>query len=225
MKDLEENSINIDAYHTRSQIVYDWLKMKIITGEFAPGQHIGQEMVSSELNVSRTPVRDAFKKLSGEGLLILKPYQSAIVNDLSVETIKEIYEIRSLLEGRCVKVACDNITDEDIEELRAIVKEMEVSKDSQSVFMKLNRKFHARLYKCAQKEYLFNMIFDLWDITEPYRVLYIYGANKSEDSIDEHRKIIKALEQRDSEEACRQIVLHQGKVVTILEKYAKDMHQ
>ena len=91
----------IIQYTTVSDSVYLWVKNAIIQGEFKPGEHIAQERLTKTLGVSRTPVRDAIKRLEAEGLLITKPHCGAVVFQLSKERLTEIYDIRILMEQYC----------------------------------------------------------------------------------------------------------------------------
>lgn len=110
----------IIQYTTVSDSVYLWVKNAIIQGEFKPGEHIAQERLTKTLGVSRTPVRDAIKRLEAEGLLITKPHCGAVVFQLSKERLTEIYDIRILMEQYCAARTCIRASDDDIRQLEEI---------------------------------------------------------------------------------------------------------
>ena len=110
----------IIQYTTVSDSVYLWVKNAIIQGEFKPGEHIAQARLTKTLGVSRTPVRDAIKRLEAEGLLITKPHCGAVVFQLSKERLTEIYDIRILMEQYCAARTCIRASDDDIRQLEEI---------------------------------------------------------------------------------------------------------
>lgn len=203
-------------YSTLSDIVYNWIRDAILNSEFKPGERLSQEMITGRLQVSRTPVRDAFKRLQTEGLLEIRPNSGAIVTRLSAEKLAEIYELRTLLEGPAARYACQNITDQDIEHLAEINQHMMLHREDPNEFIKGNRAFHTALYGYSNRNYLVNYIFQLWDLIEPYRIMYISKKGKAEGSIQEHLEVISALTRRDEAETERVIVEHLKKVVTTL---------
>jgi DNA-binding GntR family transcriptional regulator len=210
------NNSPILSYSTISDIVYKWIREGIINSEFKPGEWITQEMVTERLNVSRTPVRDAIKRLQSEGLLIVKPHKGAMVVQLSMEKLIEIYEIRMLLEGAAAKHAGKNITDKDIRELEKLNAKMISQRDDLQKFMVCNRAFHHTLYCFSKREYLINSIFALWDLIEPYRLRYFSLKGKIDEAIKEHVKVISFLRNHQPEEVREAIVKHLNDVVTTL---------
>lgn len=203
-------------YSTLSDIVYNWIRDAILNSEFKPGERLSQETITQRLQVSRTPVRDAFKRLQTEGLLEIRPNSGAIVTRLSAEKLVEIYELRTLLEGPAARYACQNITDKDIDHLAEINQHMILHREDPNEFIKGNRAFHTALYGYSNRDYLVNYIFQLWDLIEPYRLMYVSKKGKVEGSIQEHLEVISALTQRNASETERVIVEHLNKVVTTL---------
>ena len=129
---------------TVSDSVYLWVKNAIIQGEFKPGEHIAQERLTKTLGVSRTPVRDAIKRLEAEGLLITKPHCGAVVFQLSKERLTEIYDIRILMEQYCAARTCIRASDDDIRQLEEISLKMLDFSNNSKEFMQLDRQFHTR---------------------------------------------------------------------------------
>ena len=217
MTELKEpNTIVPDRPKTLPEYVYDWLRARILSGEYEPGEHISQQSVSDELQVSRMPVREAFKRLEMEGLILIKPYAGAVVNNLSPERMNEIYDIRQPLECLAIQKACLYITGEDIEKLEELMHEMEDAMDDSIRFMEANRRFHMYLYSLSKMQYLVMIISNLWDLTEPYRLLYASMDSKRDDAVEEHRLMLHALKKRDALDVCAQITSHHREVMRSL---------
>lgn len=216
---METSTISpIFTYSTISDSVYKWIRQAIVTSEFKPGEWITQENITERLNVSRTPVRDAFKRLQSEGLLIIKPHRGAMVVRLSLEKLLEVYEIRMLLEGAAVRHSCENITDKNIKELEKINSKMASCRNNAQQFMSYNRNFHHTLYSFSRREYLINSIFSLWDLIEPYRLMYFMHKGKPDGAIEEHIQIIAALKCHKPEKVRQAVIEHLTDVVATLSK-------
>ena len=211
-----QNGSPLIKYSRLSDVVYEWIRNAILSSEFKPGERLSQEMITERLQVSRTPVRDAFNRLQTEGLLDVRPNAGAIVTRLSNEKLAEFYELRALLEGPAARYACENITDEDIAELTRINDQMQQHCDDLPEFIRDNRSFHHALYSFSRREYLVSHIFQLWDLVEPYRYMYIHTKGKTDASIQEHLKVLDALRKRDALTAGKVIVDHLALVVSTL---------
>lgn len=208
----------IPTYSTISDTVYNWIREAIANSHFKPGEWITQEAITEQLNVSRTPVRDAFKRLQSEDLLIINPHKGAMVVYLSLEKLLEIYEIRALLEGAAALHASKNITEKNIKELEKINQKMASSRNNTQQFTNCNRDFHHTLYSISKRDYLVNCIFSFWNIIEPYRLKYFKHEGKTDEAIQEHIKIIEALKLREPERVRQVIIEHLHDVTTTLSK-------
>jgi DNA-binding GntR family transcriptional regulator len=221
---LETSNISpILAYSTISDIVYKWIRQAIVASEFKPGEWITQENITGRLNVSRTPVRDAFKRLQSEGLLIIKPHMGAMVVHLSLEKLIEVYEIRMLLEGAAARHAGENITDKNIKELEKINAKMAACRNDTKQFINCNRNFHHTLYSFSRREYLINSIFSLWDLIEPYRLMYFMHKGKLDGAIEEHVQIIDALKRHEPEKVHQAVIDHLTDVVSTLSRDGENL--
>jgi DNA-binding GntR family transcriptional regulator len=206
-----------------SDSVYGWIKKAIINVEFKPGERLTQEMITERLNISRTPVREAFKRLEAEGLLIVKPRLGAVVVQLSLAKFLELYEIRSLLETAAALHAAEKITDKNIAELEKINAKMISNFGHPQKFMECNRSFHLTLYGYSGMRYLVNYITGVWNLTEPYRLMYISHEGKSTVAVDEHVQVIDALKRRKPDEVSQAIREHLRDVVTTLSQNSTDL--
>jgi DNA-binding GntR family transcriptional regulator len=221
---LAKNSnLDIISRSNISDSVYHWLKKAIINTEYKPGERITQEAITEKLKISRTPVREAFKRLESEGILTLKPNFGAVVVHLSREKFLEIYEIRELLETAASFHAAEHITDSEITELEKINAKMLSVYNSPQRFMDCNRLFHHTLYRLSKREYLVNCITTLWNLTEPYRLMYISHKGKADTALDEHTQILQALKLRKPADVSEAIRRHLRDVVTTLSSNSTDL--
>jgi DNA-binding GntR family transcriptional regulator len=219
----KKSDLNIITRSNISDEVYRWLKKAIISIEYKPGERITQEAITEKLKISRTPVREAFKRLESEGLLTLKPNFGAVVVHLSREKFLEIYELRELLETTAGFHAAEHIADSEIAELEKINEKMLSVYNSPQRFMDCNRLFHHTLYILSRREYLVNCITTLWNLTEPYRLMYISHKGKTDIALDEHMQILQALKLRKPGDVSEAIRSHLRDVVTTLSSNSTDL--
>ena len=113
--------VNMNEYLPLRDVVFNTLRQAIITGEFAPGERLMEIALANRLGVSRTPVREAIRKLELEGLVKIIPNKGAYVTGITPKDVQDIYMIRSMWEGMCARWATEHITPEQIEQLEEIV--------------------------------------------------------------------------------------------------------
>lgn len=181
--------------------IYDTLKEKVLSGDFLPGQRLKEEHLAEALGVSRTPVREALHKLELEGLVKPLETRGFCVPQDSLEEMEQVFDIRAILEGYALRVICEIINDQEIQQLTEIIDQAEAelgNKNTEGVF-KYNTVFHDSMYALLTKRNprLLSMIGDMRKYVLRYRkdtVHYLHGARRT---IDGHRKIILALNLRD----------------------------
>ena len=181
----------IIQYTTVSDSVYLWVKNAIIQGEFKPGEHIAQERLTKTLGVSRTPVRDAIKRLEAEGLLITKPHCGAVVFQLSKERLTEIYDIRILMEQYCAARTCIRASDDDIRQLEEISLKMLDFSNNSKEFMQLDRQFHTRICELSGCDDTVEILQGLWNKCDSFKSIYYSLEGRINDTLSEHAKIIQ----------------------------------
>lgn len=192
-------------YKTVSDSVYSWIKEAIIQGEFQPGEHIAQERITERLGVSRTPVRDAMKRLEAEGLVVVKPHCGAVVFDISEEQLTEIYEIRILLEQYCATKSCQLATDEQINEVEAHNFNMQHCQPNSRQFMEEDRLFHRACCAISGYTSAIEILETLWTRCDAFKSIYYSIEGKAYDTLTEHARIIQALRAHDAD-AVRQAI-------------------
>lgn len=191
MKLLEHPSL-----HER---VYDEIKKSVIKGEIPPGSKIIEENIAKTLGVSRTPIREALKRLAQDGLVEITPRKGAFVIQLSKEIVKEILEIREALEGMAARLAALNMTDEILEKMKKAFEgsEERIKRRDFSNYSIIDVEFHQLLFKASNNQRLLQIINNLYDCIQMLRLKSVILPGRIERSLNEHLSIIEALEKRD----------------------------
>ena len=188
---------------TSSAQVASILRQAIITGELKLGTRLRETELSHSLNISRSPIREAFRMLESEGLVQISPNKGAFVTQLSEKDLKDIYELRKLLEVHAIRIACSRVTQEDLEELKAVIKEMERSLELKDYigYLKSSHEFHECFIKKCENERLFNLFRVLRNSILAIQIFAYSYPERSSDSLEEHRKILSALLKRNPDKA------------------------
>ena len=115
---MQENlQTNMDEFLPLRDVVFNTLRQGILTGELKPGERLMEIHLANKLGVSRTPIREAIRKLELEGLVIMIPRKGAEVADITEKSLRDVLEVRKALEELAVQLACEKITQEELEEL------------------------------------------------------------------------------------------------------------
>lgn len=214
-----EHITPIIQYSTVSDSVYLWIKNAIIHGDYKPGEHIAQESLTKILGVSRTPVRDAIKRLEAEGLLITKPHCGAVVFKLSRENLNEIYDVRILMEQYCAARTCIIATDEDISAIEDINLKMLNFSNTSKEFMQLDRQFHSLICTLSGCSNTVEILEGLWNKCDSFKSIYYSLEGRANDTLSEHARIVQGLRKRDIEATKEAIANHLKDVVNYVSSY------
>lgn len=184
-----------------SERVFEEIQNSILNGELTPGEPLPEIKLSEELGVSRTPVREAIGKLELEGLVKSIPNRGTLVIGISEKDIDDIYMIRMYIEGLAAKWASQNVTDQQLEQLRGIVEleEFYVNKKDIWQVWQLDSKFHQLLYEASGSHILKHMLSDLHHFIQRIREISIRKPGRAGPSVTEHRNILEAIEKHDGE--------------------------
>ena len=198
---------------TLSESAAEALRKAIHNGQLKPGEWLRQEALAEEMGISQMTVRDALNQLVGEGLAVRIPYKGVRVVSLDVEDIENICAMRGLLEGLAAKLAAENITPEELEQMRKLLPETTISAERESVerARDANREFHEIAIRACRRPFLIRLLKQLWDWLGPYM---LYGVafqvteeareemlKYSERDLERHVQLLEALEARDGEQA------------------------
>jgi len=182
---------------TRKGLVADQIREAILRGYFKPGAKLDQQEIAEQLNVSRSPVREALRTLAAEELITMTPYRGAVVTELSVEALEEIHFVRSLLEGAAARRAVPYLKPEHLARLKAILEEADRTTDHERILV-LNNEFHRIIYCAKEQPRMLSMIQQLRNTVAPYIRLYLDTPGRQAAAWADHRRIYEACSKRDA---------------------------
>jgi DNA-binding GntR family transcriptional regulator len=183
---------------TAHQFVYDALRRLILSGGLAGGVRLVQADLAKQLGVSTTPVREALRDLATEGLIRLDPHRGAVVRELDDAEVREIYELRRLLEPLSIQYAVERMSDSALEAAEGLADQMEAESDS-GAWVDLNRRFHALFADASGMPRLQAILESLRDSAAVYVGLSI--KLKPEQMVNgnlDHRRLLAAVRRRDT---------------------------
>jgi DNA-binding GntR family transcriptional regulator len=179
--------------------VYQLVRSRIMSGHYRPGSHLPESELSAELDVSRTPVRAALRRLGEDGLVKVVPHRGAFVAEWTRSDIDEVYELRTLLESRAAGLAAARRSDENVRELAALVEEMGRIVESRrpgfrDELMRNNREFHLLVLRSAKSPRLYSIARALADASVALGTWFHYDSDDIARSLLHHREIVHAIE-------------------------------
>ena len=186
-----------DPLQTRQEVVTARLREAILRGYFKPGQKVDQNEIAHQLQVSRSPIREALRTLAAERLVEIIPHHGVRVTELSVEELEEILLLRGILEGMAARLAVPQLEAERIKTLETILEELEPTTDLDR-WIELNDRFHQTIYEAAHRPRLLALIISLRNTVAPYIRQYIATSAHMRDAAASHRQILQACVERDS---------------------------
>lgn len=212
-----------DNYSLSSR-VFHTIRENILSGHYTTNEELKEKTIGEELGVSRTPVREALRQLELEGLVTIIPNKGAYVVGITGKDIRDIYEIRSLLEGLCARWAAGRITKEQLEELEENIylSDFHSAKGNTGQIVELDNKFHEILYDASGSKELRHVLLDFHHYVQRMREITLAVPERAVSSNEEHRKIVEALKVRDEKEAERLANEHMMNTIRNMDKYSWD---
>jgi DNA-binding GntR family transcriptional regulator len=195
--------VNMNEYLPLRDVVFNTLRQAILKGELAPGERLMEIQLAERLGVSRTPIREAIRKLELEGLVLMVPRKGAEVAKISEKSLRDVLEVRRSLEELAIELACQRMTPEAIEELEIKQEEFKaaVEKGNAMEIAETDEAYHDVIYKGTCNDRLVQMINNLREQMYRYRLEYIKDEDKRQILLLEHDNILKAVRQRKVQEA------------------------
>ena len=202
--------------HSLSSRVFQKIRDGILEGKYKEHEELRENTIGKELGVSRTPVREALRQLELKGLVTIIPNKGAYVTGISTQDVRDIYMIRSLLEGLCARLATEYITEEQLDALEEVIllSEFQMKKGSGSnvdQVAALDGKFHAILYEACDSRILSHTLKDFHKYVLMARKLSIVSEERARKSIREHKQILRAIRDKDAdlaEQLANEHILH-----------------
>lgn len=195
--------VKLDGYKPLREIVFETLRDAIINQVLRPGERLMEIQLAEEMGVSRTPVREAIRKLELEGFVVMVPRKGAYVAGISMKDIHEVFEVRAALEALAASLAAERITEEELEEMeRRLVKEAEETElNNLRSIVEIDTSFHDILYRTARNSRLVHFVNLLQEQLHRFRSASLARPGRSRTALEEHRKIVEALADRDGKRA------------------------
>ncbi|MBY0156265.1 GntR family transcriptional regulator [Cytobacillus oceanisediminis] len=193
---------------------YEFIRDAIIEGKFVPGMRLAEESLAKEMNLSRTPIREAIKQLEAEGLVI--PLKRGVsVRHFTKDDIRQIYDLRTLLEGYAASQAAIHRTENDLLEMEranifyeeAISRYVESDMDSLKDIVQVNQKFHETIVAASKNEHIHFHISKVVVVPIVFRSFYWYNSFQLKQSLEVHKTILEAIKNREPERA--RIAMHE----------------
>ncbi|MFA5521289.1 MAG: GntR family transcriptional regulator [Castellaniella sp.] len=193
-------SLDAVSRSTLPTAIADTLRRLIVEGELAPGTRLNERTLCDQLNVSRTPLREAFHILSAEGLVEMRPNRGASVIELSASDIRESFEIIEGLEALSGKLACERITPAQIAELKALTYEMQACHARHDLpgYYQLNSRIHDLINESAHNRQLTELYRTVNQRLQSLRYKSNLKREKWDVAMREHLEMMDAVEQRDA---------------------------
>ena len=200
---MHQFEVNMDEYLPLRDVVFKTLRQAILKGELEPGERLMEIQLAERLGVSRTPIREAIRKLELEGLVLMIPRRGAEVAKISEKNLRDVLEVRRSLEELAIDLACQRIQEEEPETLREAHKEFSaaVAAGDAMEIAQTDEKFHEIIYSGTGNQKLMQILSNLREQMYRYRLEYIKDANKRQILLVEHEQILKALSLRHVQEA------------------------
>ena len=202
--------IRLDSYQPLREVVCETLREAIRSGVLKPGERLMEIQLADELGVSRTPVREAMRKLELEGYVIMLPRRGTYVANISIRDINEVFEIRTTLDALASGLAAERITEEELEQLERLL--VSIGENIETRNMKKvvedDMEFHDILYKASRNQRLVGIISNLREQMTRFRSMTMSYPGRLKKTLEEHSRLVEAIAQRDVELAQKLAVEH-----------------
>lgn len=198
---LSPSTLNGDCYRA--------LKAAILDLTLAPGTAIVEQAIAAQLGTSKTPVREALARLASEGLIVTDRSRRSYVAGLSIDTVREIYAVRAMIESASIRQVAARITDADLVKVEASIRGALRALDDEdlSALLDANDTFHGHLIACSRNHYLIGVAARIFDQVQRVRSA-LYRTEPSADrhaysrrGVENHREILRALVARDPDQS------------------------
>ena len=218
---MKESKFNVtmNEYLPLRDVVFNTLRQAILRGELKPGERLMEIQLANKLGVSRTPIREALRKLGLEGLVNMVPRKGAEVADITEKSLRDVLEVRKALEELSVQLACEKITEEEIEELKRVAERFKDTLNDQDVtkIAEADVAFHDVIYTATDNQKLILLLNNLREQMYRYRVEYLKKEEAYPQLIAEHEELIDNISKRNKEEATRIMCEHiDNQVATVI---------
>lgn len=202
--------VAVDEFLPLRDVVFNTLRQAILTGELKPGERLMEIHLANRLGVSRTPIREAIRKLELEGLVTMIPRRGAEVAQITEKNMNDVLEVRRAMDALCVELACDRIHTEELDALKKACEDFEQAVKTRDVkrIAQADVALHDIIVRATGNDRLIQLVHNLSEQMYRYRFEYIKDFSQHERLVEEHRIIYEGIVKKDKETACEAARVH-----------------
>jgi len=204
------------------QEAYDFVIQRIRAGVFRSGDRLIAEDIATAISTSRMPVRVAFRRLATEGLLLLRPNRGAVVRGITVDEMREVFDMRAVLEGQAARIALQNMGEQELWDLEHLLERMESHDDDAQQWVTHHRRFHETICELSRRPRLITQISALHSFVEPHMRLWMEHTAKPDSVPPDHRDLLLAFRRGDGAEVEQLMRAHIVATIAPLERLMSD---
>ena len=208
---MQDFQLKMDDFLPLRDVVFNTLRQAILTGELKPGERLMEIHLAERLGVSRTPIREAIRKLELEGLVTMIPRRGAEVAQITEKSMNDVLEVRRAVDALCVELACERITQEELEALKAacdVFAQKVMAKENVKQIAQADVALHDIIVQATGNQRLIQLVNTLSEQMYRYRFEYLKDFSQHEKLVEEHRIIYEAIVNKDKETACEAAKTH-----------------
>lgn len=196
-------TVHMNEYLPLRDVVFNTLRQAILKGELKPGERLMEIALAEKLGVSRTPIREAMRKLELEGLVVMIPRRGAQVANITEKDLNDVLEVRIALENVAIEKACTRMSEEDMGRLWLAAKEFEriMAEGNLVRLAEADVAFHEIIYRASDNKRLNQVLNNLREQIYRYRVEYLKEEETRNVLVKEHEELTKAIRERDVKKA------------------------
>lgn len=207
---MKEFTMNVNEYLPLRDVVFNTLREAILRGDLEPGERLMEIALANRLGVSRTPIREAIRKLELEGLVVMIPRRGAQVASITKKDLQDVLEVRSSLEVLATELACERINQESLDHLKAALRRFEEALGSSdvAVIARADVDFHDVIFESTNNARLVQILNNLREQMYRYRLEYLKDFTSHGRLLEEHKRLVEAISAHDKETAVKIIRAH-----------------
>jgi DNA-binding GntR family transcriptional regulator len=223
---FKSEKLQLKNYKPLGEVVFDYLRESILNGDLKPGERLMEIALAEQLGVSRTPVREAIRKLEKEKFVEMIPRKGAYVANLTAKDILDVLEIRIILEGFAAELAAVRMTDEEIEDLgdNLMGFNNSVGVQDKTGMIDKDKDFHDKIFDSTRNNKLIEMVKDLHDQFQRFRLIYFNEFDNYIELQTWHGRIYEAIKSRDPKMAKECAENHVRLIMEIVMKWSENQH-
>ena len=202
--------VTMNEYLPLRDVVFNTLRRAILRGELKPGERLMEIQLANKLGVSRTPIREAIRKLELEGLVLMIPRKGAEVAEITEKNLRDVLEVRCALEELAVQLACDRIDRDRLRELHAAAAHFRDVLGNADIteLGEADEAFHDVIFQATGNNRLIQLLNNLREQMYRYRIEYLKKKECYPQLLEEHAQIMRAIEEQDKEKATKITMQH-----------------